>query len=334
MFQVTNKLMLAPLAGYSDAVFRMICRKFGCDVTVSEMVHCSQLVRRQKGSLSLLERSDDDRPMGVQFYGRDPDEFRQAAEYVGEAGAGEFIDINCGCPVRKIMRRGEGAALMKEPEQIGRIVASVKKGVSLPVSVKIRLGLSSEDRNYPEVCRQAEENGADMIVVHARDLEQLFAGPPDLESVAEIKRTVRVPVVANGGVVDFASYTAMKSTGCDAVMIGRAALSRPWIFAAIRAAESGKPFVFSLEDGLDLFRGHADLLMEERGERRGLRSFLAFSMNYMKAIMEDAGVPVEKSFLRRFHGVTDRPAFEGFIEGLENYCRKATGRITAGTGLG
>jgi nifR3 family TIM-barrel protein len=329
MFPVENRLFLAPMAGYSDPVFRMVCREFGCDVTLSEMVHCSQLVRRHRGSIALLARSAGDAPLGVQFYGSDPEAFRQAAEYVQATGAGEFIDINCGCPVRKIMRRGEGSALLKDPGRIGRIVASVKKGVSLPVSVKIRLGLSTEQRNYLEVCREAEQNGADMIVVHARDLKQLFAGPPDLEAVAEIKRAVRVPVVANGGVTDHRTFSAMKSTGCDAVMIGRAALSRPWVFAAIRAAESGRNFVFGLEEGLSLFRRHAGFLMERLGERQGLRAYLAFSMNYMKAVMEDSGAPLDKSYLRRYHGISDRAAFEGFTESLGEYCAKASGRAAA-----
>jgi len=332
MFPVKDMLFLAPMAGYSNADFRMICREFGCDVTVSEMVNCVRLLKGHKGTDGLLHREDGDRPFGIQLYGSDPDAFRRAAELILWKGAAEFIDVNCGCPVRKVMRRGEGAALMKAPGLIGRIVAEVKKTAPPVLSVKIRLGQSRDERNFLEVCRLAEENGADMIIVHGRELDRLFSGPPDLDALSEIKRSVRIPVVANGGVVDFDSYRQLKSTGCDAVMIGRAALFKPWIFSEIKAGREGKRFEFSLSDRLSLFRRHANTLVSKLGGRQGLKTFRAFSMGYMKEFMTASGRAVDSSFLRRFHNVGDLSAFEEFTRTLAEYClsgkKPAAGRGT------
>jgi len=227
--------MLAPMAGYTDSSIRTICRRYGSGMVFTEVVNAQGLLHGSKLTFHLLEASACERPVGAHIYGRDPGEMAGAAVLIERLGRFDFIDINCGCPVRKIVAKGCGAALMGDPERIGRIVAAVEAAVSLPVTVKTRIGLSPDRKNISEIAHAVEEGRGSAIFIHARYASRRHAGRADWETLSEIKRERSIPVIGNGGVdVALDAVEMVRQTGVDGVMIGRAAIGNPWIFDEIR----------------------------------------------------------------------------------------------------
>lgn len=236
-------LVLAPMAGYTDAAFRAICRRYHCGLVFTEVVTAEGVLRYQPRTMQYLAAAPEERPVAVQFYGAKPDSLAQAAQVVEAGGQFDLIDINCGCPVRKITKRGAGAALMREPHRIYVIVQAVVQATALPVTVKTRIGLSPDFVNISEVAHAAEEAGARAIFLHGRYASARHAGEADWEMLRRIKAECAVPVIGNGGVAE-AHHAAemMHQTGVDGVMIGRAALGNPWLFAEIYCQWTGKPY--------------------------------------------------------------------------------------------
>ena len=281
-------LALAPLAGVSDRAFRRVCRACGADFTVSEMVSAKALCYEQRKK-TVVERSvsgqlasvmREELPMAVQIFGSEPDFMAEAArmiqanEYIGcmSEVPPSAIDINMGCPVKKVTGNGEGSALLKNPQLIGEIVAAVVKAVSIPVTVKIRAGWDSTSINAPEVAKIIEDAGASMITVHARTREQMYEPGVDRSVITAVKRAVSIPVLGNGDI-----YTAtdalsmMAETGCDGVMIARGAMGNPWVFSEICAALDGRdytppPMAERFEVALEQVRE----MIAEKGERIGV----------------------------------------------------------------
>ena len=281
-------LALAPLAGVSDRAFRRVCRSLGADYTVSEMVSAKALCYEQRakgegarsvsGHLASVMR--DEVPMAVQLFGHEPDFMAEAArmleanDYRGCVSElpPSAIDINMGCPVRKVTGNGEGSALLKDPALVGEIVRAVVRAVSLPVTVKIRAGGDASSINAPEIARICEDAGAAMICVHARTREQLYEPGVDRSVITAVKAAVRIPVMGNGDI-----YTAvnalsmMEETGCDGVMIARGAMGNPWIFAEIAAALDGKDFTRpSAAARFEIALGQVREMIEEKGARVGV----------------------------------------------------------------
>ena len=239
---IQGKLFLAPMAGTADYAFRSICRSLGADIVCSEMVSAKAMLYGDRKSAELAFLRDDERPAGIQLFGSEPDVMAKAAERVAVYRP-LYIDINMGCPVHKVFANGEGSALMREPALCGRIVAAVAAAVRVPVTAKLRKGFDAAHENAVEVARICADSGAAMLTVHGRTREQRYGGLADWGCVAAVAAAVRVPVIGNGDIASGAqALRRLSESGCAGVMVGRAALGNPWIFAEIRAALSGEAY--------------------------------------------------------------------------------------------
>ena len=281
-------LALAPLAGVSDRAFRRVCRACGADFTVSEMVSAKALCYEQRKkdpknrsvSGQLASVMKDELPMAVQIFGSEPDFMAEAArmieanEYIGcmSEVPPSAIDINMGCPVRKVTGNGEGSALLKNPKLIGEIVTAVVKSVKLPVTVKIRAGWDKDSVNAPEVARIIEASGASMICVHARTREQMYEPGVDRSVITAVKQAVSIPVLGNGDIYTAAdALSMMAETGCDGVMIARGAMGNPWVFSEICAALDGRDFTLpSASERFEVALAQVREMITEKGERVGV----------------------------------------------------------------
>ena len=286
--EMKNGIFLAPMAGVSDKSFRALCRRFGAEYTVSEMVSAKALCYEQTSkkasadtpTAQLCEVRAEDFPMALQLFGSEPEFIAEAARLIEHRAyknctsviSPAAIDINMGCPVRKITSNGEGSALMKTPELAARIVEATVKAISLPVTVKIRAGWDSSSINAPEMAKMLEAAGASAICVHARTKEQLYFPGIDLSVIAAVKRAVNIPVIGNGDIYSAADALKMMSeTGCDGVMIGRGAEGNPWIFSELSAAFDGREYTPpTFEERLAVAKEHLYMVIADKGERVGL----------------------------------------------------------------
>ncbi len=265
-------LVLAPMAGYTDTAFRAICRRYHCGLVFTEVVTAEGALRYQPRTMQYLASAPEERPVGVQFYGAKPESLAQAAQVIEKSGRFDLIDINCGCPVPKVVKRGAGVALMREPRKIYDIVKATIEATSLPVTVKTRIGLSPDFINISEVAHAAEEAGARAIFLHGRHASARHAGQADWETLRRVKEERAIPVIGNGG-IDEAHHAAemMQQTGVDGVMVGRAAIGNPWIFKKIYCHWTGKPYTSpTSKERLAVVSEHLDRLHEliEREVRR------------------------------------------------------------------
>jgi tRNA-dihydrouridine synthase B len=227
---LVSPFILAPLAGYTDLPFRILCRQFGAGLCYTEMISCHGLVYQKEKTLRMTMTVPEERPVALQLFGADPVKMGQAAALISEMPV-DIIDINMGCPVRKVIKKGAGAALMKTPKPAAKIISEVCKNTTLPVTVKIRTGWNHDSIVAPEFAKMAEDNGASAIAVHGRTWSQGFGGQVDWQTISQVKKNVSIPVIGNGDVDTYdAAILAMEKTGCDGIMIGRAALGNPWVF--------------------------------------------------------------------------------------------------------
>ncbi len=249
--------ILAPLAGYTDLAFRLLCREMGAELTVSEMISCHGLVHGQEKTVTMMRTVAEETPYAIQLFGNDPEVMGRAAAIVSSHPA-DMIDINMGCPVRKVIKKGSGAALMKA-ENRGRaeaIIRAVCDNTDLPVTVKFRSGWNEDCIDAPVFAAMAESAGAAAVTVHARTWKQMFGGKADRSVIAAVKQRVSIPVIGNGDILRYQDgLEMMAETGCDAVMIGRGALGNPWVFQ-----ESGMPE--RLEERVDVIGRYLELAEE------------------------------------------------------------------------
>jgi len=228
--KIKNNIILAPLAGISNLPFRIIARNAGCALAFTEMISANGLVRRNLKSRDYMQSSEEDKPLGVQIFGSDPSVMADAVRIIDELGA-DLIDVNMGCPVKKVVRNGAGAALLKDPVLVSQILDSVRKATRKPLTVKIRSGWNGQNINAVLIARIAEQRGIDAVIVHARTAVQGFAGSADWKIIEEVKNSVGIKVVGNGDIKSGAdAWRMIRMTGCDGVMIGRGSLGNPWIF--------------------------------------------------------------------------------------------------------
>lgn len=229
--QLDNPFILAPLAGYTDLPFRLLCRRHGAGCCFSEMISCHGLTYEQEKTLDMLATSPEERPVTIQLFGAEPVVMGRAAAMVSRYPV-DIIDINMGCPVKKVIKKGAGSALMKAPGLASEIIRQVVANTDKPVTVKFRSGWTHDRINAPVFAQMAEEAGASAVTVHARTWSDGFGGTVDWQVIAAVKQAVAIPVIGNGDIMSYAEGNKMMAaTGCDAVMIGRGALGAPWIFA-------------------------------------------------------------------------------------------------------
>jgi nifR3 family TIM-barrel protein len=231
-----NDLILAPMAGLTDLAFREICREQAKIplLAFTEMVSAKALHYKDKNTFEILKTSKQDTPLSVQLFGSEVDIMADGARVI-EALGFSMIDFNCGCPAPKIVKNGEGSALMRNPKLIFDIVSAMRKATKLPLSVKMRLGFDGDNTNVLEVAKLCEDAGCDFVTIHARTRDMFYSGQADYSFIKKVKENLSIPVIGNGDVVDFESYNRMKAeTNCDGVMIGRATLGNPFIFEKIK----------------------------------------------------------------------------------------------------
>ncbi|OQX85739.1 tRNA dihydrouridine synthase DusB [candidate division KSB1 bacterium 4484_87] len=231
--RIKGKVVLAPLAGVTDSSFRWICRQLGAAAVFTEMISADGLVRDSQKTREYMAFREAERPIGFQLFGSDPEVMARAAKIAGEMQP-DFIDLNFGCPVKKVVKRGAGAALLNDVKLAGKIASAVVKVSPVPVTAKIRKGWNKESENALEVARKLEQAGVAAITVHGRTQSEMFRGAADWEIIAEIKREISIPVIGNGDVRSAEEAKKMlDKTGCDLVMIGRGAMGNPWIFQQV-----------------------------------------------------------------------------------------------------
>jgi tRNA-dihydrouridine synthase B len=281
-----NEMILAPMAGITNLPFRLINRDFGVGLTFTEMISANGLIRGMKKTRHYLNAHPDDRPLGVQIFGTDPSILAEAAKIITDLGA-DLLDINMGCPVRKVVKTGAGAALLKDLPRIEAILRAVRKGTHLPLTVKVRAGWNQRCINVLEVSKIAEESGVDALIVHPRTADQGFSGMADWSIIEKVKGQLHIPVIGNGDVKKGEdAVRMMRMTGCDAVMVGRGCLGNPWIFEQIDARLQGmvEPPPTSLVQREQILRHHLTLELAAAGETAGLKIFRKHLLWYTKGL--------------------------------------------------
>ncbi len=267
---VTMPLALAPMAGITDLPFRQICKRFGAGITVTEMIASRAVDQGRERTERMAEIGSDEHPVGIQIAGADPEFIRDAARWAENHGA-DFVDINMGCPVKKICKQVAGSALLKDEPRVARILEAAVAAVQVPVTLKIRTGWDAHSKNVVRIAKIAEEAGIAMLTVHGRTRAQMFNGHADWQDIGLAKQAVNIPVLGNGDVVDAASALEMlRISACDGVMVGRAVQGNPWLMAEISAALAGKPFTASTTPNTaqrwPIIREHLEALHAHHGE--------------------------------------------------------------------
>jgi len=314
-------LVLAPMAGITDPPYRLLAREQGADVTYSEMVSAEGLVRGHEGTVRLLESLPHTGPLIGQIFGTDPGVMAEAAACVQEMELAG-VDINVGCPATKVVKKGAGAALLREPQRLREILQRVRAALHIPLGIKIRSGWDSKTVNCLEIVQMAEDYGVDVVAIHPRSRSQKFEGAADWGLIRQVKERTGITIIGNGDVRTPGDAVRMLAeTGCDGVMIGRGSWGNPWIFAQARALIRHEEEILppSWEEREALIYRHLEMLVERRGVPWGLIPFIKHVGWYVK------GYPAAAAFRRQISTIRSH---EAFIREMEMYfCKIADTRL-------
>ena len=284
--ELENNIFLAPMAGVTDLPFRLLCKRQGAAFAYTEMISAKGVHYRSRNSFELAETIAEEQPVGVQLFGSEPEIMAEAAKIFADRGA-PLIDINMGCPMRKVTGNGEGSALMRDPELIEKIVEAIVKAVDVPVTVKLRRGFDDGIETAPECAIAAERGGAAAVAVHGRFRGEYYTGHSDLSAVGRVKKAVSIPVILSGDVCSASdAKEALAVSGADAVMVGRAAMGNPWIFREISGL-GGAP---DNAERFSVIKEHLSLLREFKGEQTASSEFRKHAIWYLKGLRGSAAV--------------------------------------------
>lgn len=309
---VEPALALAPMAGATGHPLRILARERGCGLVFSEMIHARALLQGGSYSRLMTYYHEAERPVGLQIFGSDPALLARAAQKV-EMLKADLVDLNLGCPAPRVVRNGEGGSLMRQPQLCSAIFEAVTRAVSIPVTVKMRKGWDERQVSVVEICLRAEEAGVRAVTIHGRTVVQGFSGKADWGIIREVKRAVGIPVFGNGDIRSAGdAAAAMDYSGCDGVMIGRAALGNPWIFEQVKARLEGDPAVEEpgLQDRLGTALRHLDLLGSFRGGAAALHELRRAAGWYLK------GFPGAAQARRSLDGAATLDEMRGILLGL------------------
>lgn len=305
-----GNVILAPMAGVTDLPFRLLCKEQGADLICTEMVSAKGIMYNNKNTEDLLRINDRERPVSLQLFGADPDIISEQAKRIEERNF-DILDINMGCPVPKVVNNGEGSALLNNIPLAAKIIEKTVKAIDKPVTVKFRKGFRENDMQAVALAKAAEEAGAAAVAVHGRTREQYYSGKADWDVIASVKRAVSIPVIGNGDVVTPQDAQAMLTqTGCDGIMIGRAARGNPWIFYQIkeylqRGKEIPKP---SFRVVCEMILRHARMQTEWKGEKRGILEMRSHAAWYT------AGYPHSAALRREMNDIETYQKLEELLK--------------------
>ncbi|MCI6099368.1 MAG: tRNA dihydrouridine synthase DusB [Selenomonas sp.] len=312
-FSFDAPVFLAPMAGVTDTAYRIIAHDMGCPLCYAEMVSSQGIHFKNERTLSMLASEPAERPLAMQIFAATPEMAAEAAAYVEELGTADILDFNMGCPAPKIVKNGEGSALMRDPERATAILTAVRKAVKMPFTVKMRIGWDESSINVVDLAKRAEAAGVDAITVHGRTREQFYRGHADWEKIGEVRRAVSIPVIANGDVRTYDDLDRIREvTGCEAVMVGRAAQGNPWIFRQLtHYLRTGERLPGpTMRERAEVIVRHLDLLLKYKGDYVGPREMRKHATWYTRGIVHGA-------ILRDlFNKATTR---EDFLAILEEY---------------
>jgi tRNA-dihydrouridine synthase B len=322
-------LYLAPMAGVSESPFRRLCARFGADVVITEFLSAEGIRRENEATLSKLRFGDDERPIGVQIFGADPEAMGEAARLVTDVFQPEFIDINFGCPVKKVVKRNGGSGCLRDLDLVQRVIRAVSAGTHLPVTVKIRSGWNEDMRDPVGIALRCQDAGARTLTLHARTRTQMYTGQARWEEIAAVTQALSIPVIGNGDIKTPQDAIRMREqTGCDAVMIGRGSFGQPWIFDQTKDIMAGRPMrpMPPVEERFAVALDHARMVqayeLDPKGAAIEFRKHLGW---YVK------GLPSSADLRRKLYAVTSFAEVEGiFAEYLD---RRARGLLRDDSGV-
>lgn len=311
-----NPFVLAPMAGVTDKAMRLICRRYGVGLEVTEMVSAKALHYNNKKSYELFDLIDEEEPIAVQLFGSEPDIMAEGARLAVAHGA-KMIDVNMGCPVPKVANHGEGSGLLRTPETAFAIIRAMRDAVDVPLSAKIRIGWEERDPHIADFARGLEAAGCDFLAVHGRTRSQYYSGDADWSAIAEVVKAVQIPVLANGDVVDAASARAiLDTTGAAGVMVGRGALGRPWLFAELLADWQGKPLPEepNISERARVMLDHAALACRYKGERIAMQEMRKQIGWYVKGLPHAAALRRDACLMNTYDDLEQLLKREGFLQ--------------------
>ncbi|MBR2142051.1 tRNA dihydrouridine synthase DusB [Anaerovibrio sp.] len=289
-------VFLAPMAGVTDTPYRILAREMGCPLVYSEMVSDKGINYRNEHTLKMLHTEELERPMAMQLFGAEPDSVAKAAQYIQSLNCADILDFNMGCPAPKVVKNHEGSAMLLEPERAFRVLKALVGAVNMPVTVKMRIGWDKDHINVLEMAELAEEAGVQAVAVHGRTREQFYRDRADWQIIRQVREKLRIPVIANGDIRNVEDLIKIREvTGCEAVMVGRAAQGNPWIFRQLtHYLRTGEILPGpTMEERKEIIIRHLDMLMKFKGDYVGPREMRKHATWYTRGIKGNAELRVQ-----------------------------------------